>query len=104
MCVCVCVCVSRYLVEGVEDGLLEALGQVSERPHGALDPLPHLLVLQSLVVGHVVRQLAGRGGRGGEGGGGRGGEGGRRGEGVQFRFETQKESIHDCMWEKGSAI
>ena len=73
-------CVSRYLVEGVEDGLLEALGQVSERPHGALDPLPHLLVLQSLVVGHVVRQLAGRGGGGerweGREGMGEGGEGG----------------------------
>ena len=52
---------SRYLVHRLQEGLLEAVAVGAEQVDGLAYSLPHLLVLQSLVIGHVVRQLAAQG-------------------------------------------
>ena len=45
----------------LQEGLLEAVAVGAEQVDGLAYCLPHLLVLQSLVIGHVVRQLAAQG-------------------------------------------
>lgn len=47
----------RYFVDVVKDRLLESAGQRAESGDGQLDSLPHLLVLQGLVIGHVIGKL-----------------------------------------------
>ena len=45
----------------LQEGLLEAVAVGAEQVDGLAYCLPHLLVLQSLVIGHVIRQLAAQG-------------------------------------------
>ena len=49
----------RDLVNVVEYRLLESGGERAEGFDGVLDSLPHCLVLQGLVVGHIIWQLPG---------------------------------------------
>ena len=56
---------SRDLVYRVEDGLLEAVAESTDGLNGLANLHSHLLVVQSLVVGDIVRQFP-VGGRGEE--------------------------------------
>ena len=52
---------SRYLAERLENGSLETIAELAQQIDGLLDSVPHLLMLQGLVIGDIVRQFTGAG-------------------------------------------
>ena len=45
---------SRYLIQRVKDGLLEAVTEGAEVLDGVANSHPHFLMFQGLVIGHII--------------------------------------------------